>query len=128
MEIFEKKTDEWSHKVNFVDDENTFVGYDLGQDCCEHAGWFISEKIEPYDWKVDYEEMKAPAVADYIFNKTFFQEVESSDLDDGCMVAFKLQAKNKPDLYLHLFNCHNGYYSHGFIVKHNGAIVKDDRL
>ena len=33
---------EIGEKINFIDENNVFVGYDLGQNCCENASWFIS--------------------------------------------------------------------------------------
>lgn len=127
MKIFTGSESSWDEKVNFVDDSDVFVGYDMGQECCEHADWFIAEKITPYSYN-DNHGIKAPDVAAYNFDKDFFQEVESDDLDLGGMVAFKLVADGKPDLYLHLFNCHNGYYGHGFEVKHGGETVRNDYL
>ena len=40
MKIFDGDFD----KVNFVDENNVFVGYDLLQDCCEDANWFIADR------------------------------------------------------------------------------------
>ena len=128
MKIFEKSDSSWSDKVNFVDENDVFVGYDMGQDCCEHADWFITDKITPYNYDNDDDSKDTPDVEGYNFDKDFFEDVESSDLDEGSMVAFKLVADNKPDLYLHLFNCHNGYYGHGFEVKHGGETVKEGCL
>jgi hypothetical protein len=63
-------------------------------------------------------------VADYRFDPDYFEDViparskyGSNVLDEGGMVRFRLVAEGKPDLYLHLFNSHNGYYSHGFNVE-----------
>lgn len=128
MKIFEGKNSSWSDKVNFVDKNDIFVGYDTGQDCCEDAGWFIADKITPYSYSDDEEQKITPDVECYDFDADFFEAVESSDLDSGGMVAFKLVASGRPDLYLHLFNAHNGYYGHGFEVKHGGETVKDDYL
>ena len=132
MKIFEGEESAYPYdKVNFVDENDVFVGYDTGQDCCEHADWFISEVITPYDYdklgNLD-EEKNTPDIEGYFFDKEFFQEIESSDLDEGGMVAFKLVCDDKPDLHLHLFNAHNGYYGHGFEVKHGGEIVKEGSL
>lgn len=40
MKIFESKDE---CKINFVDENNVFLGYSMGQDCCEYAEWFISD-------------------------------------------------------------------------------------
>ena len=34
---------EVNYSVNFVDENNTLIGYDMSQCCCEDADWFISE-------------------------------------------------------------------------------------
>lgn len=128
MKIFKGNESSWQEKVNFVDDNDVFVGYDIGQDCCEHADWVILPVITPYDYKTFDRKEEAPDVEAYIFDKEFFKEVESDDLDSGGMVVFRLIAENKPDLYLHLFNCHNGYYGHGFEVKHGGETVREGSL
>ena len=119
MKVFE----EFENKVNFVDDNDVYVGYDLGQDWCEHAGWFIQDKIE----KDTETNSLFCDLTKYIFDKDFYEEIQ--DGDGGGTAIFKLTApNNKPDLYLHLFNVHNGYYGHGFTVKHNGVIVKGGYL
>lgn len=40
MKIFER-----DGKINFVDENNVLLGYDMSQDCCEHADWFILDTI-----------------------------------------------------------------------------------
>lgn len=44
------------------------------------------------------------------------------------MVKFKLIAENMPSLFLHLFNCHNGYYGHGFEAKIGDETWKEGTL
>lgn len=120
MKIFEKE----DVRVNFVDENNVFVGYNLMQDCCECADWFISNKIE--NEILDTKDLK---IKDYIFDKTFFEELENCPtLDEGRMIIFKLVCTGKPDLYLHLFNSHNGYYSHGFEFGIGEDILKEGSL
>jgi hypothetical protein len=133
MKIF-NKTEEWSGKVNFVDDDNVLVGYSLTQACCEHADWFIST-TEDNDVK---EDNGIVDVDGYFFDKNYFVEVEPkkegsedyrySVLDEGGMVRFKLVAFGKPDLFLHLYNSHNGYYGHGFEATIGGIKWQDGCL
>ena len=121
MKIFNKGSG-WEEKVNFVDKNNVFVGYDRAQTCCEHASWFISDKEENEDRE---DNGINTGLEDYIFDTGYFKEVEPkkeaddswSCLDQGGMVRFKLIADNKPDLYLHIFNSHSGHYGHGFEAK-----------
>lgn len=127
MMIFENENSSWSDKVNFVDGNDVFVGYDLGQKCCENAGYFLADNISS-----EIQDMAGfghPDTDDYLFDKDFFQNVSSDDLVNVNMVVFRLFNKGKPDLFLHLYNVsNNGYYAHGFEVKHNGVTVKSDSL
>ena len=128
MKVFDK-TEGFSDKVNFVDINNVFVGYELYQDCCENADWFISTTLskDPYDTSSHVENPDLD-LEPYSFDPNYLQELEAANLDEGRMVAFRLIAKGKPDLYLHLYNSHNGYYSHGFQVKHGDTVVQEDYL
>jgi len=115
----------WGDKVNFVDSNNVVVGYDLGQNCCEHAGWYISE-IECCD---SDDSRRVPDVDSYIFDVDYFECVsDSTCFDDGGLARFRLVHPNKPDLFLHIFNSHNGYYGHGFSVEHSGKTIIDSSL
>lgn len=109
MKIFER-----DGKINFVDVNNVFVGFDNRQDCCETFGYFFSyhEEIEIG------ETITLPGIEDYVFDPNYFVQVSKVDvrdsLDEGDMVRFKLTAPGKPDVFLQLYNVHNGYYGHGF--------------
>jgi hypothetical protein len=37
---------ETENKINFVDDKNSFVGYDTEQQCCENATWKIVDRLD----------------------------------------------------------------------------------
>ena len=111
MKIFNKQ-EFFESKVNFVDENNVLVGYDIGRGCCEHADWFIADEITPYSYDCDLNQTLENE-SDYRFDPYFFQEVmDSGDLDCGGMVVFRLIGPTTK--YLHIFNAHNGYYSHGF--------------
>lgn len=119
MKIFDR-----DEKINFVDKNNVFVGYDTSQNCCETVDWFIS-KIEENKARYEKEDID---LDDYIFDTNYFEEIRGEDFDEGGMVRFKMTAKDKPNLYLHLFNCHNGYYRHGFESKIGEEKWKEDYL
>ena len=118
----------WDSKVNFTDSKDVFVGYDTYASCCEHAGWFISESSETnYECSANYEdrEQESKALVDgYKFDTSFFHELDGDNLEDGGQVCFKLVKDGEKDLFLHLFNSHNGYYNHGFEAKVGGEVWK----
>lgn len=128
-------------KINFVDENNVFVGYDTSQCCCERADWFISEKEERQLYNEKYQEYvfkdyPADELDKYIFDINYYIiDSRLEWLDEGSLVRFKLVANPNhpesagcPELYLHLYNCHNGYYGHGFTmtindeIKHEGVL------
>lgn len=105
-------------KINFVDINNVFVGFDYEASCCESFGYFLSaeilnnlpDKVENGD---DFN------LEDYVFDKTFVKEHILSPYDEGGSVAFRLVKDSQDEspkevLYLTLYNFHNGYYGHGF--------------
>jgi uncharacterized protein YcnI len=118
----------WDSKVNFVDVNNVLVGYDTHQSCCEHAGWYIS--IAKRTDTDDTSTLTNTDVEKHNFDPNYFEEVSGAEVYDGGMVRFKLVNPNDPidELYLHLFNCHNGYYGHGFTVEHSGTVVNGGSL
>jgi len=122
MKVFEgTPKGDCGEKVNFVDENNVFVGYDMGRDCCEHAEWFIADSLLT---KMPSERCNSNGLENYRFDPDFFEELnalqyedkEGDALDAGGMVVFKL-TDGKSEKFLHLFNCHNGYYGHGFTMK-----------
>lgn len=126
MKIFDKTTtsymSSWQNKVNFVDKNNVIVGYDLTQDCCEDADWFIS--TAPITNQIPKEKHKDTYdVEDFNFDPNYrilikgdWSDYDRSFLDEGGMVIFRLVDSVGNELFLHLYNAHNGYYSHGFTV------------
>ena len=127
MKIFERK-----NKINFVDKNNVFVGYDLESQCCEDANWFINpQKITSTSFKQLNKLIKEKInTDDYVFDPQFFEQHISNMAFglDSVIIIFKLIKPNYQPLYLHIFNVHNGYYAHGFVMKINEKIVRKDWL
>jgi hypothetical protein len=101
-------------KINFVDENNCFVGYDMEQQCCELAGWFISD-IPCKD--VVEETKNEQDLEGFVFDTDFFREVRIDGLDDekgvGTLAIFRITDGNT-EKFIHLYNIHNGWYCHGF--------------
>ena len=120
MKIFTQDAG-WDSKVNFVDENNVLLGYDLGQCCCENADWFISDTVKvnklegiPLDELATKIKDGVYSMDGWVFDNEYFKEVEDYSLfDEGKMVIFRI-VKDDQTRFIHLFNCHNGYYGHGF--------------
>ena len=135
MKVFSSKENH-SEKINFVDDKNVFVGYDSYQCCCEQADWFIADELtldmlsqgdkelglEGYNFDPSYCE----AIA-HIDGEKDYNGNSTNQLYEGAMVVFKL-TKGKKEKFLHLYNCHNGYYSHGFTLTDGKDIIHEGSL
>jgi hypothetical protein len=125
MKIFGLDKNNWNRKINFVDKNNVFVGYDMEQQCCESTDWFISEKEK----KNIIKNKNKYDLDDYVFDKKYFTNVKFKNveieslgylgIEFGNMIRFKLISEGKKNLYLHIYNIHNGYYSHGFEFKYD---------
>lgn len=103
-------------KYNFIDSNDLYVGYDTYTDCCEDADWAIADKPTRYS-ALDIEARDKYDVTGYDFDTAsgllgIEYKVDTNDLDAGDMVIFRLIHPEKSPLYLHLYNCHNGYYGH----------------
>lgn len=125
----------WSSKYNFVDEDNVVIGYDASQKCWERASWFIASELQSglkgehmtqedsadsFDWE--------PWSIDPAFFNTFEVTLDPDGEDSTSMVAFRLTSEGQEPIYLHLFNSHNGYYSHGFTVEVGGETTRKGGL
>ena len=115
-------------KHNFVDVNNVVVGYDAEQHCCENHGWYLSEQRREDTNDADTIDHKT--MFDYVFDPVFFEEAGvSGPFGEGKLVRFRLTAPgNQPDVFLHLFNVHNGYYSHGFEIGMGNTVIRSSYL
>jgi hypothetical protein len=121
-------------KYNFVDENNVYLGYDSNQQCCENAGFFLDnlpmKDGESISGKDHY---SVPNLDNFRFDPSFFQfvdAIEDDRLDDSSQVAvFRIVNDDKSEaLYIHLFNTHNGYYSHGFSFQQYGNNIQSGDL
>jgi len=119
-------------KVNFVDENNVFVGYDLGSRCCEHAGWCVLLNEDDFEKLTSLDVLSQPTNFDgWQFDITYQRSIEKDldDIDDKDVFAvqFRMTKENK-EQFLILFNAHNGYYDHGFVVKNEDEVIHKGRL
>jgi len=86
----------------------------MEQDCCEHAEWFIADSPQKKIMlQTEFPEGHQKSMPGWIFDTKYFKQVDGDDFEDGGMAIFKI-VKGKEKKFIHIFNCHNGYYSHGF--------------
>ena len=128
MEIFTQGTQgSCNIKVNFVDENNLVLGYSLFQCCCEHAGWFIADKPT---FQI-MEQIEEPNLEGWVFDSSYFYsgeiEADEDSYDDGLVVIFRIIKQDK-ERFIHLFNCHNGYYSHGFDFTLAEKVIRADQI
>lgn len=112
-------------KLNVVDSNNNLVGFDMGDACCAHGGYFISETKCSKDFR-DQVGISDTDYPKYVFDTDFFESIDHIDDERERAVIFRMrpeygwgEEENGKDLYLHLFNTHNGYYSKGFKASFN---------
>lgn len=102
-------------KINFVDKNNVLVGFDDGQNCCEHFGHFITTREPQLEGEFEQGDLHEDFnLEDFSFDTTYHKE--ASDDCDGGYAVFRLTDTVGKECFLTLFNHHNGYYSHGFAM------------
>lgn len=122
MKIFEQGI--WPEKINFVDSNNVLVGFDNTQQCCENFGWKILDHNKE-EFKATPEQLEP-----YVFDASFFESVEDEDdyhVDRDALFKLTKPEDDNP-IYLNLYNHHNGYYSHGFVMSQDETTIQYGRL
>ena len=131
-----------SGKTNFVDTNDILVGFDTYQCCCEDFGYFFAitsgEMAKEIDPPLNLE--------DLVFDPDFFKEHPGSD--QGGVAVFRLFLPRRfrvdqemremerelksnggcEEVFLHLYNHHNGYYSHGFSMTHGDIKIQSGSI
>ncbi len=110
-------------RVNFIDENNIFVGYELGYSCCEYADWYIGTEVQTTHTEELIKNRNNFDLSSYKFDISYFEDLGDHNINDY-RVRFKLTGGEEP-LYLVLFNIQNGYYSHGFEFKNNDVLIKE---
>jgi hypothetical protein len=113
-------------KVNFVDENNVFVGYDLNQQCCEKAFYVVLDYLPK---KIDitlYSNVDENNLDDYRFKTNIPSHNDCSDIRHVVFNAYNIN--NHKNIYIILCNVHNGYYAHGFIMHDNNKIIVEGDL
>ena len=118
MKIFER-----NGKINFVDDNNVFVGFDNTQSCCEDFGWLVSRQRPATIGELSLiTELYGDDFPGYQFDITYSNVNETGYDTETSMVSFRL-TNGTDELYVTLHNTHNGYYAHGYNMANNGTTI-----
>lgn len=111
------KSEPWSGKVNFVDENEAHLGFSTDDDCCAHGGWFMSDDPDFWpkgeygsDWPKEPEGIKD--MPGWTFDPTYYKE-RNLPISEGAAVQFCIK-NGEERKYITLYNCHNGYYGKGF--------------
>lgn len=124
MKIF-TPTSGGNSKTNFVDENNVFVGFDTSQSCCEDAGYFFTKtKPVPDVEIIDADKIDGDDFPGYNFDTSFNEGELYPDHDGGGSVTFRL-IDGESEMFLTLYNHHNGYYEHGWEMKSGGENGKE---
>lgn len=96
-------------RINFIDKNDCFVGFDWYANCCENFGYYVALKI------TEDESFGGESLDGFFFDTDVSPvEISSDGYDFDGFVAFKCINDEGDVRYLHLYNHHNGYYSHGW--------------
>jgi hypothetical protein len=123
-------------RVNFIDSNNVLVGFEAEQQCCEEFGYFILDKVDiskdHLTKKDNYIDAERSTIEypGYLFDQDFLYTVgySSCGYEDTQVAVFRLTNDDDKELFLHIFNTHNGYYSHGFFMDQNGEEIKSGSI
>lgn len=113
-------------KLNAVDSDNRLIGFDINDDCCAYGGWFISETIikkEPL-WDMKSFRVELAELKDYVFDNKILEVTDDSEYNAIVVKMNPIDEYRNKELFLHLFNVHNGYYSKGFTYSNGETIVE----
>ena len=130
-----------NEKINFIDENDVFLGYDMGQCCCEEADYFLTSNPEIANAtpelmkKIEAEnENNIDAINirldGYVFDTTFCKVLDVNQYpgDESNIAYFRCVKTGSEDLFVVLMNSHNGYYYHGFDFTANGDTILSDHL
>lgn len=120
MKIFENG-ECWGAKINFVDDKNCFIGFDYSQSCCESFGYFLTRSMPVPDVDTaESDKLEGTDFPGYNFDTSFNKCELYPDGDGGGSVTFRLANDSAEEMFLTLYNHHNGYYGHGWDMRIGG--------
>lgn len=104
-------------KINFIDENDVYVGFDYIKDCCERFGWYITNEREGEPL------FQANKLTGYVFDTSVNYHQYETSYNVG-KVSFKMVKDGCEDIYLTLFNHNKGWYMHEFYMKNKGNALE----
>lgn len=113
-------------KMNWVDSNNVFVGFDDEGSCCEvwGAGFYssLNKKAKKLDVDLSVDN-------NWVFDTSFYMKdmdkkftMRIDGYEEADRAAFRLIDGNK-EMFLVIWNEHNGYYCHGFEFCNGDTVI-----
>jgi hypothetical protein len=131
MKVFKRtSTSGWGNRLNIIDENNVFVGFDYERSCCESFGYaFVKELPTKIDYECEGLAVEGFDCSGYVFDPSFFKDdLGLPKYDDGGACAFRLVNNKGAEAFLILYNHHNGYYGHGFEMKIGDSVKYEGTL
>ena len=114
MKVFTPDNSPWDAKVNYVDKNNRVLGYSMSKSCCESFGHCVLAELPASEGAPDDNALSSPVLEPYLFTPEAPTLLSLNDADKGGGLAFRIVADGLSDLWVVIWNFHNGYYSHGW--------------
>jgi hypothetical protein len=122
-----------NYSINFIDENDLYIGFDDNQCCCEYVDYFVSDlsdtSCEFADQMPDHDLAGWNFVDPRILPETFV-DLEDPYADEGGHIAFMIVHPEFGSKWLHFFNIHNGYYGHTVLMRdaQDNAVLKKESI
>ena len=119
MKLFEKSAEEgWGNRLNLIDKNNVFVGYDYEYKCHEEFGYEFRDE--------DNNKIDLPNLEDFVFTLNH-KKIDVIERTEECPGEYGFEITDgKKNVWFVIYNYQNGYYNHGFeFVNDNETIVEE---
>ncbi len=118
---------ETTDSINFIDEHDNFVGYQLSQICCEQATWAIVSEQPTNKKKAIQSTVQPEELEGYYLDTRWFKQKNFKDTDTDAVI-FRMKKDKHPHRYIVFTNTQNGYYSHGYTCSIGGQVWKSGKL
>ena len=114
-------------RMNWIDSNNIFVGFSDEAGCCEEWGGDFYDSLGANARRLDID---LEVSNNWVFDPSFYDAnpmIEIERHSGAICAAFRLVDGDK-EMFLVLWNDHNGYYAHGFEFCNGDTVIVKDRL